>query len=62
MKNKKCSTEEARMFIEYIKQLDEQQQVGLLKIIQGASLLYDKNSKKIKSNELIVAFIYNFLN
>lgn len=48
MQNKKCSTEEARMFIEYIKQLDEQQQVGLLKIIQGAMLLCDKNAKNKK--------------
>lgn len=49
MQNKKCSTEEARMFIEYIKQLDEQQQVGLLKIIQGTRLLCDKNSKNKKA-------------
>lgn len=49
MQNKKCSTEEARMFIEYIKQLDEQQQVGLLKIIQGAKLIFDENTKNKKA-------------
>ena len=47
MQNKKCSAEEAKAFIELIQQLSEEQQVGMLQMLQGAKVFhYGKNKKQ----------------